>query len=124
MTSRNSQKCCVLSMFLHCLTFIAVTTRRRDVNRKLVGVLSDSIVVIGTVGRVTTLFQWGTFGLRRHVGLTTRLSVKRQSRAVEVRNQCQVSPCQIFCGLSGTGTCFPPNAQYCTHSPIIDAIQF
>lgn len=62
--SRNSQKCCVLPMFLHFLTFIAVITRRRDVvRRKLVGICSDSIVTIGTVRRVTMLFQWSTFCL-------------------------------------------------------------
>jgi hypothetical protein len=104
-----------LPIFLQFLTFIAVTTRRRDVNRKLLGIFSDSIVTLGTVRRVTTLFQSGTFFLRRHVGLTTRSSDIRKSRAVEVRSQCQVSPCQICCGLSGTGICFPPNAQYCTH---------
>lgn len=60
LTSRNSQKCCILPMVLNFLTFTAVTNRRRDlVNRKLVGVCSDSIVTIGTVRRVTTLFQWG-----------------------------------------------------------------
>jgi len=45
-------------------TFIAVTTRRRDVvNRKLVRICSDRNVTVGAVRRVSTLFQRGTFCL-------------------------------------------------------------